>query len=110
MRGEALSFGGTVSRWPARTSRRARPSAVRATTLSPTLTTSSPSTRSSTPWTWSAIGPSFLDNEGMATSSTVAASEIGSDAEPLNAYPVFSQHLVQLRRSVPLTLLQPTER
>ena len=40
-RGEALSFGGTVSRWPARTNRSDRPSAVRATTLSPTRTTSS---------------------------------------------------------------------
>ena len=38
-RGRALSLGGTVSRWPARTRRWARPSSVRATTLSPTRST-----------------------------------------------------------------------
>ena len=47
--------GGTVSRWPARRTRRPRPRSVRATTLSPTRSTSSHGQSSSAASTASAI-------------------------------------------------------
>ncbi len=42
IRGVSLPAGGTVSRWPAMTTRSLRPSSVRATTLSPTRSTLQP--------------------------------------------------------------------
>ena len=74
MRARSLPLAGTVSRWPARMSRWARPRSVRATTLSPTRSTVSQGDARRRASTMSANGPSARLGEAMSTSSAVARS------------------------------------
>ncbi len=77
MRGVALPFAGTVSVWPASTTRVPRPRSVRATTLSPTRVTSRcASERSSSSMTW-VIRCSSKLSEAMPTSAGGPLEQIG---------------------------------
>src|SRR5690242_9079943 len=69
-----LSAIGTVSRWPARTTRVGRPRLVRASTASPTRATSRPPSARRAASTASASAFSLPDTDGVSTSARVSAS------------------------------------
>src|ERR1700733_15202191 len=82
-RGSALSgVGGTVSRWPATTTRRGRPRLVRATTLSPPRAVASHGHARSADSTRSAIGPSAWLSEGTPMREAVSARRSSAVAVP----------------------------
>src|ERR1700722_14615799 len=101
--GASFPTGGTVSRCPARTSRWSWPSAVRATTLSPTRVTSSHPQARSAASTSPASAASPLLGDGTAMRSRVAASRSTTGS---GAGAVVPQDLVQLRLVVALPLAE----
>ena len=80
-RGAALPLAGTVSVWPASTSRCGRPRSVRATRLSPTRSTLEPRHRGQQPRRGGRRSPasSWL-TDGMSTSSAVRREQVGHAA------------------------------
>src|SRR5271165_2645343 len=101
----------TVSRWPARISRRSRPRCVRATTLSPTRSTVRPPTARSSAATRSASGPSDPLGDGTATSSAARASRsfTGPGGGRSRAHAVLAQDGVQVHLVVALARLEPAQ-